>query len=325
MPLSGETRPHVLIISERHRAGNPALPVSIVDHQLFRAAESTGLFSIGRAHHDIHRLVHLGHVYPLHDGILVDYCRQMRPDLIVFDPILRSEGPPNPDRVTLAYLAWKLQIPMVGLLWDSGPCSIQMYDQYFPMCRHVVLMDGKSPVGQTPNPDRFSWDWWMPSDARLVTDPGRVRDIPVSFPAQVAPEDTHRQMFVQDLTERGIDVVIPQGFVALEAFYELHHRSKIAINNATTELKWRAFECIGCGVLHLEREGSPVSRFFVPGTEYVTYTDMDDLVAKIQYYLEHEDERQQIAQAGYARYHREYSAARWWQRVFERAGLGGLL
>jgi spore maturation protein CgeB len=39
--------------------------------------------------------------------------------------------------------------------------------------------------------------------------------------------------------------------------------------------------------------------FFVPGKHFIEFRDANELVNKARYYLEHEDERNEIAQAGF--------------------------
>jgi hypothetical protein len=47
-------------------------------------------------------------------------------------------------------------------------------------------------------------------------------------------------------------------------------------------------------------------QIFVPGKEAVFYDSMDDAIEKARYYLAHDEEREQIARAGFARAHGDY-------------------
>ena len=42
-----------------------------------------------------------------------------------------------------------------------------------------------------------------------------------------------------------------------------------------------------------------IPEYFIPGEDIVLYDSIPDLLMKIEYYLEHEDERVQIAKNGY--------------------------
>ena len=45
----------------------------------------------------------------------------------------------------------------------------------------------------------------------------------------------------------------------------------------------------------------------VPGREIVVFHDGDDLLSKIEYYIQHEQERRQIGEAGHRMAQRQYS------------------
>jgi spore maturation protein CgeB len=69
----------------------------------------------------------------------------------------------------------------------------------------------------------------------------------------------------------------------------------------------RTFEIGGCGTLQLTDERHDLQSFYTPGSEIVTYADPDDLVAKLDYYLLHEEERMQIALNGLYRTVRDHT------------------
>jgi hypothetical protein len=72
----------------------------------------------------------------------------------------------------------------------------------------------------------------------------------------------------------------------------------------------RLFEATGVGTMLLTDEGSNLCEHFDPGREVETYADEDDLVEKIAYYLEHDDERHAIARAGQERTLRDHGFGR---------------
>lgn len=60
----------------------------------------------------------------------------------------------------------------------------------------------------------------------------------------------------------------------------------------------RVFDVLGCGGFLLTNHPHTVRRWFRPGKEVETYESVKELKEKIRYYLEHETERQTIAEAG---------------------------
>lgn len=69
----------------------------------------------------------------------------------------------------------------------------------------------------------------------------------------------------------------------------------------------RLFEATGVGTLLLTEEKRNLHELFRVGEEVVEYRDEDDLVRKIEYYVEHEDERAPIAAAGQQRTLRDHT------------------
>ena len=72
-------------------------------------------------------------------------------------------------------------------------------------------------------------------------------------------------------------------------------------------LNARAFEVAGCGGFQLITESSAVARHFEPGKEIETFHDLGELREKVRYYLDHDDERRAIAEAGRKRAHAEHT------------------
>jgi spore maturation protein CgeB len=72
-------------------------------------------------------------------------------------------------------------------------------------------------------------------------------------------------------------------------------------------LNARAFEVAGCGGFQLITHSDAVARHFEPGKEIETFRDLNELCEKVRYYLDHEDERRAIAEAGRLRAHREHT------------------
>jgi glycosyltransferase involved in cell wall biosynthesis len=94
--------------------------------------------------------------------------------------------------------------------------------------------------------------------------------------------------------------------------YRLLRDARISLNRHIAEAEghannMRLYEATGVGSLLLTNEGSNLTELFQPGSEVVTYADVDDLVEKARHYLAHEDERRTIAAAGQARTLRDHT------------------
>jgi spore maturation protein CgeB len=87
----------------------------------------------------------------------------------------------------------------------------------------------------------------------------------------------------------------------------------------------RIFEVNACGGFQLVPYMEGLEKRYDIGTELVTYQSPEQLVERVRYYLEREDERQAIADAGYRRTLREHTMERRFEELFARIGATTLL
>jgi spore maturation protein CgeB len=84
-------------------------------------------------------------------------------------------------------------------------------------------------------------------------------------------------------------------------------------------LKGRIFESAQCGSLILTDGEQFIKQYFEPIVECVIFNGKEDLLNKCKFYVEHEDERKEIALRAYNRSISEYSASKWWDRLLSFA------
>ena len=87
------------------------------------------------------------------------------------------------------------------------------------------------------------------------------------------------------------------------------------------QIKGRNFEVPGCGGFLLTGWVEGLEEYYDIGREIVCFHDTSELIAQLHYYLQHEDERRAIAQAGYARTIREHTYTQRFMEMFTRIGL----
>lgn len=76
--------------------------------------------------------------------------------------------------------------------------------------------------------------------------------------------------------------------------------SKIVFNiSMTHDLNMRTFEAMATGSFLLTNWIPTIEEVFEDGKHLVLYRDLDEMIDKAHYYLEHDAEREKIAQAGY--------------------------
>lgn len=99
--------------------------------------------------------------------------------------------------------------------------------------------------------------------------------------------------------------------ISFQQYVPLYQRAKIGINvhnrGDYTVGGYRLFELPANGVMQISDGGEYLESFYKEGEEVVGHSGAaDDLIDKISYYLEHAEERNRIALAGYHRVMRDH-------------------
>jgi hypothetical protein len=109
-------------------------------------------------------------------------------------------------------------------------------------------------------------------------------------------------------------------------------RSRISLGFATagdshlgahrlTHLRLREFEAPMSGALYLTEHQAELAEYFVPGAEVLTYTDPDDLLDKVHYFLGHQDQAERVRRAGLERARREHTWRHRFNQLFAELGM----
>lgn len=73
----------------------------------------------------------------------------------------------------------------------------------------------------------------------------------------------------------------------------------ISLRSIHSGIPLRVFDIMGCGGFVLTNYQEDLFRFFEPDVDFVYYEDYEDLLRKVDYYLAHDKEREEIANNGY--------------------------
>ena len=111
-------------------------------------------------------------------------------------------------------------------------------------------------------------------------------------------------------------------FVWNETFAKAVHLSKMflardAYPHIRLSMSARAFIAMGLGAFYLTFPTDGIGEMFEPGGEIVTFDSPDDMIDKIRYYLNHDEEREAIAAAGKKRVLAEHTYEHRFRRMFE--------
>jgi len=89
-------------------------------------------------------------------------------------------------------------------------------------------------------------------------------------------------------------------FVIGNDMVEAINKYKIHFNrNISDDLNYRTFETLGCQTFLLTNHTPGLDELFEVGKHLITYDSTDDLIQKINYYLNNDIERNEIAKNGY--------------------------
>lgn len=86
-----------------------------------------------------------------------------------------------------------------------------------------------------------------------------------------------------------------------KAFYNSKINVNITLKSIKTGIPFRVIDIMAAGGFVITNYQEDMFRHFEPDVDFVYYTDEDDLLEKIDYYLKHDDERKKIAQNGHDR------------------------
>ncbi len=91
--------------------------------------------------------------------------------------------------------------------------------------------------------------------------------------------------------------------------------------NRRLQIKGRNFEIPGHGGFLLTGYADRLEHYYVPDAEIAIFRNFNELVEKISYYLDHDDEREKIRIAGQRRTLRDHTYERRFNDIFARVGL----
>lgn len=131
--------------------------------------------------------------------------------------------------------------------------------------------------------------------------PGEERNIDVGFIGKNYGLPI-RNDFISKLKEHSKEFSFEdpaEGSLFFEKAARFYNKCKIVVNDSQqNEITMRMFEATACGCLLITREVPYLDEIFEYNKEVVTYKTFDEMIEKINYYLENEEDRKIIAENG---------------------------
>ncbi len=122
------------------------------------------------------------------------------------------------------------------------------------------------------------------------------------------------------------NAVIPnaQNLGAVDYYAEMpyvFHNSKINLNitlrSIQSGIPLRCMDIMGAGGFLLTNFQADFLDYFVPDEDFVYFEDEADLIHKVDYYLEHDDKRKEIAQNGHQKVKENHSFEKCFDKIFK--------
>lgn len=171
--------------------------------------------------------------------------------------------------------------------------------------------------------DKHMWMWAPQNEKIFYND---EKNIKASFiGSRNAYKD--RKQFLDYALSRNLDILVlggqREGKLTSEEYSYYIRKTKIGLNFSESpsgfeQMKGRVIEIISCGSMLFEKKNSVTCKFLTPEIDYVEFENFTDFEDKLKYYLNNEEERSKIALNGYKKYVENYSAKKFWTRIFER-------
>ena len=88
-----------------------------------------------------------------------------------------------------------------------------------------------------------------------------------------------------------------------------------------SQIKARVFEALSAGCCLVEDENPVTKRYIKPGMDYLTWSNLDNLVEVVQGLLANRSRALSIGQHGKSTFESHYSSRCWWDRVQTKLNL----
>ncbi len=197
-----------------------------------------------------------------------------------------------------------------GYLYGLMRAQMQIYgfnfiEQTIP---DEVLMEMVNALGLKPNPDGVETYGYLYGNYvinRKITAIERseiIREIGSRFGMNLYTRD--ESFNCEGVSNRGrVDYYYEMPYVFKTSDINLN----ITLRSIKKGIPLRIMDIMGCGGFALTNYQEDLLRFFEPGKDFVYFESRQDLMGKISYYLQHEDERKKIAENGYEIVRRDHT------------------
>jgi hypothetical protein len=151
----------------------------------------------------------------------------------------------------------------------------------------------------------------------------RERDIDIVFFGQVSSYRSIRKSYIEFLLNSDVNFYCHTGSKEErfpdDVYFKILSRAKIGLSLSMSvdrhQLKKQLIDTMYSGGLVMSERNPQIASIFLEGEDYVAFSSKEELLEKINYYLEHEDERNRIAKSGYRKVRQLFNGKRFWNAL----------
>ena len=257
--------------------------------------------------------------------------RKLNPWIILFSTYNPRKKRPlsQPSAKFLEILRKKMSSNFIFIWWDT--CSDGFYDKdikKLEKIKSIHLITDNPTMNFGDKYKNLSNNTLIPLWTNYIENSfisPLKKDIDVAFLGQISFYRDYRKECLEYLMENNISGY----FSSLNRDKQIDHtkyaeilgRAKIGINFSFSvdkhQLKGRVFETMHAGAMLLETKNPQTEALFQDGIDYVSFTNKEDLIEKVKYYLHHDQEREAIANRGRNKVLKLYNAETFLKRIFK--------
>ncbi len=235
-----------------------------------------------------------------------------------------------PNKFTLKFISENLKIKIITFWWDS------VGENFYKASKELISLSYKNIYGDTSLVREFyrspvldlNLGTAINTDLISIRDINN-RDIDIIFLGSWDSYRKNRKDFLDKLDflkEFGYKIYLGGGNgkrrLTFEEYFSLLGRSKICINFSEApggrhQVKGRVFEALASKCLLLESENSQTCSFFEINKEFVSFSNPDEMIRKINFYLQNQEYLVEIAERGNKKFCDNFNYYSYWKKIFD--------
>ena len=219
----------------------------------------------------------------------------------------------------------KNNIKIISLWWDT--CSSKFIDSIKPTLeifdKHVLIENPLINFEKTKEFNLYKNKFIALYTPLEYTFEQHSKIFDVAFFGQISSYRSIRKEYLDYLLENNINLYYgafeKENQCSNEKYYEILSKSKIGINFSMSvdrhQLKSRVFETMLSGCMLLEQKNEQTSYYFNEGVDYDCFSTKEELLQKINFYLNNDDIRIKIANSGRQKINDLYNGQTFWDKT----------